>query len=114
MKKSSRIPTLAAACFSVFHLSASAAEDSIYEFDREEVKAAGWRVVDDGVMGGRSKGNLQISDEGVLTFEGTLSLENNGGFSSLRTDSLKKDLSGAEGGCPGERGRPDLPASHWN
>lgn len=97
MKKSSRIPTLAAACFSVFHLSASAAEDSIYEFDREEVKAAGWRVVDDGVMGGRSKGNLQISDEGVLTFEGTLSLENNGGFSSLRTDSLKKDLSGAEG-----------------
>ena len=97
MKKPFRIPSLAAACFSICHLSASAAKDSVAEFDREEAKAAGWRVVDDGVMGGLSKGNLEISDDGVLTFEGNLSLENNGGFSSLRTGSLQKDLSGAEG-----------------
>ncbi|MHA7130746.1 CIA30 family protein [Algoriphagus namhaensis] len=46
--------------------------------------ASGWYVVDDGVMGGRSQGNFSISKEGFGVFEGTVSLENNGGFSSLR------------------------------
>lgn len=43
-----------------------------------------WYVVDDGVMGGRSQGNFSITKKGVGVFEGTVSLENNGGFSSLR------------------------------
>lgn len=43
-----------------------------------------WYVVDDGVMGGRSQGNFSISKKGIGVFEGTVSLENNGGFSSLR------------------------------
>jgi hypothetical protein len=43
-----------------------------------------WLVVDDGVMGGRSKGKLSITPEGHGLFDGTVSLENNGGFSSLR------------------------------
>jgi len=97
IKLSLRTPAWTAACFSLFHFSASAAENSVAEFDPGEVKAAGWQVVDDGVMGGLSEGKLQISDDGILTFEGTLSLENNGGFSSLRTDSLKQDLNGAQG-----------------
>ncbi|MFC3879722.1 CIA30 family protein [Algoriphagus namhaensis] len=43
-----------------------------------------WYIVDDGVMGGRSQGNFSITKKGVAVFEGTVSLENNGGFSSLR------------------------------
>lgn len=43
-----------------------------------------WQVVDDTVMGGASRGHFYISDEGIGVFHGHVSLENNGGFSSLR------------------------------
>lgn len=55
-----------------------------------------WFSVDDGVMGGISKGGLAIK-EGHLVFSGKLSLENDGGFSSLRTGDRKHDFSGKEG-----------------
>ena len=48
-------------------------------------------------MGGRSKGQLSFTDSGTLQFTGKLSLENNGGFSSLRTRDLKLDLSDSSG-----------------
>lgn len=44
----------------------------------------GWNVVDDGVMGGLSAGRFRINDLGHGEFSGTVSLENNGGFSSVR------------------------------
>lgn len=43
-----------------------------------------WRIVDDVVMGGRSSGSFELSKEGHGKFSGNISLENNGGFSSLR------------------------------
>ena len=43
-----------------------------------------WTVVNDGVMGGLSKGRLTISDEGHGIFHGVVSLENNGGFSLIQ------------------------------
>ena len=43
-----------------------------------------WQIVDDVVMGGRSSGNLELTPAGHGKFTGTISLENNGGFSSLR------------------------------
>lgn len=46
--------------------------------------AALWRTVNDGVMGGRSDGRAKINAEKNLEFYGTLSLENNGGFASVR------------------------------
>ena len=54
-----------------------------------------WRSINDGVMGGLSAGGMAQSDEG-LKFSGTLSLENNGGFSSVRR-SVSEDLSNATG-----------------
>ena len=45
-----------------------------------------WYVVDDGVMGGRSQGRLDLAKGEVLHFHGKVSLENNGGFSSIRYD----------------------------
>ncbi len=46
----------------------------------------GWYVVDDVVMGGRSNGNFGLSEKGFGKFYGEVSLENNGGFSSVRYD----------------------------
>ena len=43
-----------------------------------------WNIVDDGVMGGLSAGRFRISEAGHGLFTGMVSLENNGGFSSLR------------------------------
>lgn len=43
-----------------------------------------WRVVVDGVMGGRSVGRVARNEPGVLEFSGDLSLDNNGGFSQIR------------------------------
>jgi hypothetical protein len=45
-----------------------------------------WRVIDDVVMGGKSSGNFLINKEGYGDYHGIVSLENNGGFSSLRHD----------------------------
>ena len=54
-----------------------------------------WVAVNDGVMGGLSQGGATIKD-GLLLFSGTLSLENNGGFSSVRTRDTRHDLGTAE------------------
>ncbi len=43
----------------------------------------GFRVINDGVMGGVSTSRLSRAD-GSLVFEGVVSLENNGGFASFR------------------------------
>lgn len=43
-----------------------------------------WRIVDDVVMGGRSDGHFSINKAGHGEFSGKISLENNGGFSSVR------------------------------
>jgi NADH dehydrogenase [ubiquinone] 1 alpha subcomplex assembly factor 1 len=47
--------------------------------------AAKWQAVNDGVMGGISDGRFKITTDDTLEFFGTLSLENNGGFASVRT-----------------------------
>lgn len=43
-----------------------------------------WFVVNDGVMGGRSHGELNINGDGHAVFRGHVSLDNNGGFTSVR------------------------------
>jgi NADH dehydrogenase [ubiquinone] 1 alpha subcomplex assembly factor 1 len=54
--------------------------------------AKDWQTVNDGVMGGVSDGKLKITDKKTLEFFGTLSLENNGGFASVRTKAKKLGL----------------------
>ncbi|QQL46122.1 CIA30 family protein [Sulfuriroseicoccus oceanibius] len=55
-----------------------------------------WSAVNDGVMGGLSQGGARMK-AGVMHFSGTLSLENNGGFASVRTQNYRADLSGTKG-----------------
>lgn len=96
MSKRNYLFRSAAACLASATL-ASAAEISLSEFSKEDNEKLGWGVVDDGVMGGLSKGKLAYTDQGTLVFSGDLSLENNGGFSSLRTRDLDLDLSASDG-----------------
>lgn len=56
--------------------------------------AKAWSSVNDDVMGGVSKGGFQLTDRGTLLFKGILSLENNGGFASIRSTSKPVDISG--------------------
>jgi len=44
-----------------------------------------WISVNDDVMGGVSKGSFRITDDETLEFSGDISLENQGGFASIRT-----------------------------
>jgi monofunctional biosynthetic peptidoglycan transglycosylase len=54
-----------------------------------------WRAINDGVMGGVSTGRM-VPSNGGLRFEGELSLENNGGFASVRRP-VEADLARARG-----------------
>lgn len=56
----------------------------LFDFARPEAAQA-WQPVNDGVMGGVSDGRFKITDQGTMEFYGTLSLENNGGFASVRS-----------------------------
>ncbi len=49
-----------------------------------------WVIVDDVVMGGESSGSFGSSSEGYGIFKGSISLDNNGGFSSVRYQFERK------------------------
>jgi len=69
-----------------------AAEDRmLFEFDTATA-SRDWQTVNDGVMGGISEGRFKITEKKTLEFFGTLSLENNGGFASVRSRSRKLGL----------------------
>jgi hypothetical protein len=58
-----------------------------------------WRIVNDGVMGGLSSSSAIVNDDNKIIFSGNVSLENNGGFASLRSpvkDYNFKKFSGIE------------------
>ncbi|WP_299670804.1 CIA30 family protein [uncultured Polaribacter sp.] len=61
----------------------SATTKTIFDFNSDS-NISNWRIVDDVVMGGRSRGNFKMNEESFGVFYGNVSLENNGGFSSLR------------------------------
>jgi monofunctional biosynthetic peptidoglycan transglycosylase len=56
-----------------------------------------WRAVNDGVMGGLSMSRMQAGADGTAVFCGELSLENNGGFASVRAALDEVDLSDHDG-----------------
>lgn len=54
-----------------------------------------WVVINDGVMGGLSSGEMSIQDNSIK-FSGTVSLANRGGFASVRSRQLLLNLTEAE------------------
>ncbi|WP_298550446.1 CIA30 family protein [uncultured Algibacter sp.] len=55
----------------------------IFDFNKE-TNIQNWNVVDDVVMGGKSSSQFKLSSNGYGVFMGHVSLANNGGFSSVR------------------------------
>ncbi|MEE4273721.1 MAG: CIA30 family protein [Thermoanaerobaculales bacterium] len=53
-----------------------------------------WPSINDGVMGGVSRGEMVRSSSGFASFRGTVSFDNNGGFASVRSRPEAHDLSG--------------------
>ncbi|MFO7846193.1 MAG: CIA30 family protein [Balneolaceae bacterium] len=63
--------------------------------DFSNLAAQQWVITNDGVMGGKSSSQFQINKDGNGVFLGTVSLENNGGFASVKNhESL--NLSGVQ------------------
>lgn len=77
----------------IFSANLSASEDMLsYKFGQSGCGDCGWFVVVDGVMGGLSTAKLEVKSESAK-LSGTISLANNGGFSSIRTPNSSLDLS---------------------
>jgi monofunctional biosynthetic peptidoglycan transglycosylase len=64
---------------------------------RNKEQSKGWSAVNDGVMGGRSVGKLSRSDDSGMSFFGTLSLKNNGGFTSIRSGRMNIEMAPEDG-----------------
>ncbi|WP_338764847.1 CIA30 family protein [Bernardetia sp. ABR2-2B] len=64
----------------------------IFDFNKTS-DISDWKIVDDVVMGGRSNGKFYLNESGNGIFEGEVSLENNGGFSSLHYTFEKKNIA---------------------
>jgi len=73
----------------VLFMSTADANESALEFSR-------WYVINDTVMGGVSQSRVDRDAEGAIVFSGTLSLENNGGFTSTRGDVIGANWRGYE------------------
>ena len=71
----------------------TSAERVIFQFTRDS-DLGRWEIQDDVVMGGRSQGRLTLNDAGNALFSGLVSLENEGGFSSVQHSFDPIDVSG--------------------
>ena len=68
----------------------------LFDFvDASEIER--WMIVNDNVMGGVSKGGASLAGDSCLLFSGSISLENNGGFASIRSQPTDFDLGEFDG-----------------
>jgi hypothetical protein len=67
----------------------------IFDFNKKS-DISDWEIVNDVVMGGQSSSEFFLNEEGHGVFKGVVSLENNGGFSSLRVRFKQKNIKGYE------------------
>jgi transforming growth factor-beta-induced protein len=94
----SRPPLFLTACLAALLSStarAEAEEKTLTRFDGTD--GLRWQTVNDDVMGGRSRGGFELTSEKTLRFSGETSLQNNGGFSSIRTRRQPLELGGTDG-----------------
>lgn len=77
--------------FSLFFTQIIVAQEKKVDFGKNK-DGERWNIINDGVMGGLSKGQTWTTEDAV-TFTGTVSLQNNGGFSSYKSPYHEIDLS---------------------
>lgn len=81
----------------ILWLSSILMTDTIELFDfKPNSDISDWTVVNDAVMGGRSRGRFSLNDQGHAVFQGEVSLENNGGFSLVRYRFRSIEVAGVK------------------
>jgi monofunctional biosynthetic peptidoglycan transglycosylase len=89
-----RLATVAGICFAL-HVNADTPPDkTLFDF-ATATNATAWQIVNDDVMGGVSAGKFAVIS-GLGVFTGAVSLENNGGFSSVRSLPARLDCAGGD------------------
>ncbi|MBM3211673.1 DUF4174 domain-containing protein [Candidatus Poribacteria bacterium] len=73
-----------------------ARKKTLFDFSKAD-EGGNWSIVNDDVMGGISQSDMIVTNESIAIFQGTLSLENYGGFASVRTKPANFELSGYDG-----------------
>jgi NADH dehydrogenase [ubiquinone] 1 alpha subcomplex assembly factor 1 len=66
----------------------------LLDFD-DETEVTQWMTVNDVVMGGMSRSAFEQAGPGIARFRGVVSLENSGGFASVRTAPRRWNSAGA-------------------
>jgi monofunctional biosynthetic peptidoglycan transglycosylase len=69
------------------------AEHMLIDFKNADERE-NWQIINDDVMGGVSRSEIIFNDTGTATFQGRISLENNGGFASTRRKPHSYGLDG--------------------
>jgi monofunctional biosynthetic peptidoglycan transglycosylase len=90
-----RLGTLSAvSCLVMIAMHSSrAASATLFDFTARS-DATRWQVVNDDVMGGVSTSGFRLTN-GWAVFDGEVSLDNNGGFASVRSLPSRMDLGGS-------------------
>ena len=84
---------LAWTCLAITMNADAASEKILFDFQTATHYPA-WQIVNDDVMGGLSTSRFQFLTNGGAVFSGVVSLENNGGFASVRSSPVRENLSG--------------------
>jgi monofunctional biosynthetic peptidoglycan transglycosylase len=79
----------------LFAMNTYATADKILFNFQTATNTAAWQIVNDDVMGGVSRSGFRLTN-GVAVFRGEVSLENNGGFASVRTLPARHALAGCD------------------
>ena len=87
------IATLALICLAITMKADTETNKTIFDF-QAATNSSPWEVVNDDVMGGVSTSRFQVLTNGCAVFNGTVRLENNGGFASVRSAPLRENLTG--------------------
>ena len=82
--------------FLAITMKADAASDRILFDFQTATNHPAWQIVNDDVMGGVSTSRFQILTNSGAVFSGVVSLENNGGFASVRSQPVRADLTGCD------------------
>ncbi len=78
----------------IINLNMTITDNLIINFGLEK-DGSDWRIINDDVMGGKSQSEAKLTAK-TLYFKGNTSLENNGGFVSIRSPFQNFDLSAFE------------------
>lgn len=83
-------------CLLSFTMNAATPSDKVLFDFTTPTNKPGWQIVNDDVMGGVSTSRFEVLTNRAV-FSGVVSLENNGGFASVRSSPILQDLRGLDG-----------------